>query len=47
MTIEGLYLTIGFLLGVLITGCLSLAAILIYYENITPKKTKDDNDIFE
>lgn len=32
MSVEGLYFLVGFLLGTMLTGCIFVACILIYYE---------------
>jgi hypothetical protein len=37
MGIEQLYFLVGFLLGVLLTGCIFLAALIIYHEWIQEK----------
>jgi hypothetical protein len=37
MGTEQLYFIIGFLLGLLITGCLTIAAAIIYYESLEKK----------
>jgi hypothetical protein len=39
MTVEGLYFICGFLVGVLLTGCICLASWLLYYEYV--KKLED------
>jgi hypothetical protein len=49
MSVEGLYLTIGFLLGALITGCVTGICILVYWEWFKPQieeRYKDNDDIF-
>jgi hypothetical protein len=42
MSVEGLYFVIGFLLGVLLTGCICLACVLIYHEWISKEKPLSD-----
>jgi hypothetical protein len=39
---EQLYFIIGFLLGVLLVGTITLAALLVYYEWIKPKNKETD-----
>lgn len=41
MSVEGLYFVIGFLLGVMLTGCIALAGILIYYETMQKNNELD------
>jgi hypothetical protein len=38
MGIEQLYFLVGFLLGVLLTGCLFIAGLIIYYEWLEESK---------
>jgi len=38
MDIEQLYFIIGFLIGVLLTGCLFIAGLIIYYEWLEDSK---------
>jgi len=42
MGVEQLYFIIGFLLGVMLMGCVGLALLLLYYEWI--KKSEDSDD---
>jgi hypothetical protein len=37
MGVEQLYFLVGFLLGVLLVGCLTIAGLIIYYESIEKK----------
>jgi hypothetical protein len=42
MGTEQLYFIIGFLLGVLLVGAITLAALLVYYEWIKPVDTENN-----
>lgn len=44
MSVEGLYFVIGFLLGVLLTGCICLACVLVYYEWSNKEKPLESYD---
>lgn len=46
MGTEQLYFIIGFLLGVLLVGTITLAALLVYYEWLKPKNKENDEWLF-
>jgi hypothetical protein len=47
MGTEQLYFIIGFLLGVLVIGCLSVLCFILYNEWIKHDKPKISDDIFD
>jgi hypothetical protein len=42
MGVDQLYFIIGFLLGVLLVGTITLAALLVYYEWIKPNENENN-----
>lgn len=40
---EQLYFIIGFLLGVMLMGCITLALAILYYESIDKSSDKDND----
>ena len=45
MGTEQLYFIIGFLLGVMLMGCISIALMLVYHEWVKPKNP--DENLFD